>query len=70
MDVRRLALLRELARRSTVTEVARAMSLTPTAVSQQLKLLEREAGTPLLRRVGRRVELTAAGRVLDRKSVV
>ncbi|GAA6525581.1 LysR family transcriptional regulator [Intrasporangium sp. DVR] len=64
MDVRRLALLRELARRSTVTEVARAVSLTPTAVSQQLKLLEREAGLPLLRRVGRRVELTAAGRVL------
>lgn len=69
MDVRRLALLRELARRSTVTEVARAMSLTPTAVSQQLKLLEREAGTPLLRRVGRRVELTAAGRVLVEASL-
>ncbi|ADU50060.1 LysR family transcriptional regulator [Intrasporangium calvum] len=64
MEVRRLALLRELARRSTVTEVARAVSLTPTAVSQQLKLLEREAGVPLLRRVGRRLELTAAGRVL------
>lgn len=64
MDVRRLGLLRELARRSTVTEVARAMNLTPTAVSQQLKVLEREAGLPLLRRAGRRVELTAAGRVL------
>lgn len=64
MDVRRLALLRELERRGTVTEVARAVRLTPTAVSQQLKLLEREAGLPLLRRVGRRVELTAAGRVL------
>ncbi|MDV3222752.1 LysR family transcriptional regulator [Intrasporangium sp.] len=64
MDVRRLGLLRELARRSTVTEVARTLNLTPTAVSQQLKLLEREAGLPLLRRVGRRVELTAAGREL------
>lgn len=40
------------------------MSVTPTAVSQQLKLLEGEAGLPLLRRVGRRVELTAAGREL------
>jgi len=64
MDVRRLALLRELARRVTVTEVARAVNLTPTAVSQQLKLLEAEAGLPLLRRVGRRLELTAAGQVL------
>lgn len=40
------------------------MRVTPTAVSQQLKLLEREAGLPLLRRVGRRLELTAAGREL------
>lgn len=69
MDVRRLALLRELARRSTVTEVARAVNLTPTAVSQQLKQLEREAGLPLLRRVGRRVELTAAARVLVEASL-
>jgi DNA-binding transcriptional LysR family regulator len=69
MDVRRLGLLRELARRSTVTEVGRALNLTPTAVSQQLKLLEREAGLPLLRRVGRRVELTAAARVLVEASL-
>lgn len=64
MDVRRLSILRELARRTTVTEVAQSLSVTPTAVSQQLKLLEREAGVPLLRRVGRRLELTAAGREL------
>ena len=69
MDVRRLALLRELARRSTITQVAGAVNLTPTAVSQQLKLLEREAGLPLLRRVGRRVELTAAGRSLVESSL-
>lgn len=64
LDVRRLGLLRDLERLGTVTAVARRAHLTPTAVSQQLKTLEREAGASLLRRVGRRVELTDAGRVL------
>src|SRR6476660_3422408 len=64
LDVRRLGLLRDLERLGTVTAVARRAHLTPTAVSQQLKTLEREAGASLLRRVGRRVELTdAAGEV-------
>ncbi len=64
MDVRRLALLRELADRGTVTAVARALHLTPSAVSQQLKALEREAGVPLTQRSGRGLALTAPGRVL------
>jgi DNA-binding transcriptional LysR family regulator len=61
LDVRRLRLLRELARLGTIAAVAQAMSYTPSAVSQQLTALEREAGVPLVRRVGRRVELTTAG---------
>ncbi|MFE0020158.1 LysR family transcriptional regulator [Amycolatopsis sp. NPDC059021] len=51
----------ELARRGTVTAVAQALGYTPGGVSQQLSALERAAGVPLLRRVGRRVELTDAG---------
>jgi DNA-binding transcriptional LysR family regulator len=51
----------ELRRRGTVTAVASALGYTPGAVSQQLGALERSAGVPLLRRVGRRVELTDAG---------
>ena len=47
MDVRRLDLLRELAERGTVHAVAEATHRTPSAVSQQLKVLEREAGLPL-----------------------
>lgn len=54
----------ELKRRGTVTAAARALGYTPGAVSQQLSALERSAGTPLLRRVGRGVELTEAGAVL------
>ncbi len=64
MDVRRLTLLRELADRGSVTAVARALHLTPSAVSQQLKTLEREAGVALTERSGRGLILTVAGQVL------
>ncbi|MFH7323049.1 LysR family transcriptional regulator [Aeromicrobium sp. JJY06] len=64
MDPRRLGMLRELAERGTVGAVADEMNVTPSAVSQQLKLLEAEAGVPLLEPAGRGVRLTAAGRAL------
>jgi DNA-binding transcriptional LysR family regulator len=60
LDVRRLRLLRELAHRGTIAAVAEALAYTPSAVSQQLSVLEREAGVPLLERTGRAVTLTAA----------
>jgi DNA-binding transcriptional LysR family regulator len=66
MDTRRLAFLRELAERGTVGAVADAMKVTPSAVSQQLKALEREAGYTLLEPSGRGVMLTEAGRALAR----
>ncbi|MEV6771379.1 LysR substrate-binding domain-containing protein [Nocardia sp. NPDC051030] len=60
LDVRRLRLLRELAHRKTIAAVADALTYTPSAVSQQLTALEREAGVPLLERTGRSVTLTPA----------
>ncbi|GAA4393744.1 LysR substrate-binding domain-containing protein [Tsukamurella soli] len=60
LDVRRLMLLRELAHRGTIAAVADALSYTPSAVSQQLATLEREASVPLLERTGRSVRLTSA----------
>jgi DNA-binding transcriptional LysR family regulator len=66
IDVRRLRLLLELSRRGTITAAAEALAYTPSAVSQQLAALEREAGVPLLERAGRRVALTPAGAVLTR----
>jgi DNA-binding transcriptional LysR family regulator len=44
--------------------VADALSYSPSTVSQQLKVLEREAGTPLFEPAGRRVRLTDAALVL------
>jgi DNA-binding transcriptional LysR family regulator len=61
LDVRRMQLLRDLARLGTIAAVAQAQFCTPSAISQQLSALEREAGLPLIRRCGRGVELTAAG---------
>lgn len=64
MDVHRLRVLRELADRGTVAATAAALSMTPSAVSQQLKILGREAGVSLLEPDGRRVRLTDAGHAL------
>ena len=66
LDLHRLRLLRELESRGTVSAVAAALGYTTSAVSQQLAVLEREAGAKLLERVGRNVQLTDAGRVLAR----
>lgn len=64
-SLHRLRLLHELERRGTVTSVASALNYTVSAVSQQLALLEREAGTPLFERRGRGLVLTEAGLVLS-----
>jgi DNA-binding transcriptional LysR family regulator len=64
LDLRRLRLLHELRRLGTVSAVADALSYSPSTVSQQLRVLEREAGTPLFEPAGRRVRLTDAAIVL------
>lgn len=64
LDVRRVRLLRDLSVHGTVTATAEALHLTGPAVSQQLAALEREVGMPLLEKQGRRLRLTAAGRLL------
>jgi len=64
MDVQRLRVLRELADRGSVTAVAQALSFTPSAISQQLRVLSEEVGAALTEPAGRGVRLTEAGRVL------
>ena len=61
---RRLAVLREFVAQGTIAGAAEALSFTPSAVSQQLAQLQREAGVELFRKAGRRLELTDAGRML------
>lgn len=64
LDLRRLRLLRELKIRGTIAAVADALSYSSSSVSQQLSLLEAEAGVPLLTKVGRRVQLTPQAELL------
>jgi DNA-binding transcriptional LysR family regulator len=64
LDLHRLRLLQEFAARGSIAKTATVLGYTPSAVSQQLAALEREAGTALLDRSARRAELTDAGRRL------
>src|SRR2546429_333202 len=64
LDLHRLRLLQEFAARGSIARTAAVLGYTPSAVSQQLATLEREAGTALLDRSARRAELTDAGRRL------
>ena len=70
LDLHRLRLLREVDGLGTVHAAARSLGYSPSAVSQQLSVLEREVGTPVLERVGRNVRLTPAGAVLVRHAAL
>ncbi len=64
IDLPALASLRAVDTHGSVVAAADALGFTPSAVSQQVKRLERQTGVPLLERVGRGVMLTRHGRHL------
>ncbi|OAR25847.1 LysR family transcriptional regulator [Streptomyces sp. ERV7] len=64
MNERQLQILRELGELGSVTATAEALLMTPSAVSQQLRLLQRSIPVPLTERDGRRLVLTDAGNAL------
>ena len=64
LDVRRLRVLREVARQGSFSAAADALSYTQSAISQQIAALERETGATLLQRRAGGVRLTDAGRAL------
>lgn len=61
IDLDAVASLRSVATQGTVAAAAASLGYTPSAVSQQIKRLERETGVALLERAGRGVVLTDAG---------
>ncbi|MFE9022845.1 LysR family transcriptional regulator [Streptomyces sp. NPDC007808] len=69
MDERQLRILRELGELGSVTAVAEALLVTPSAISQQLRLLQRALPVPLTERQGRRLALTDAGQALAAAAV-
>lgn len=64
LDAGRLYLLREIALRGSIAAASRSLGLTPSAISQQMTVLERETNTALLHRSSRGVTLTGAGEAL------
>nr|WTB30350.1 LysR family transcriptional regulator [Streptomyces sp. NBC_00830] len=60
-----MQLLRAVITSGSVTAAARNLGYTPSAVSQQMAALEKEAGITLLERSGRGVRPTDAGRLLN-----
>ena len=64
VNLHRLSILLRVIDLESVTQAAEELRYTPSAVSQQLKKLEKEIGQPLLRRHSRGVVPTDAGRVL------
>ena len=64
MEIHQLEILRELGALGSVKAVAETLMVTPSAVSQQLSLLQRSVEVPLTRKEGRSLVLTEAGQVL------
>ena len=64
MELRHLRLVWTVAEAGGLTKAAERLRLTPSALSHQLKALERIAGGALFRRDGRTMRLTAAGELL------
>lgn len=64
MDIRHLTYFLETARLKSFTRAAESLYVSQPAVSKAIRQLEEELGATLLDRVGRRVEVTDAGRVV------
>jgi molybdate transport repressor ModE-like protein len=64
LDVKRLRVLREVARQGSFSAAADELAFTQSAVSQQIAALERETGAVLIDRAPGGVRLTDAGRAL------
>jgi DNA-binding transcriptional LysR family regulator len=63
-DLGQLRVLAAVARHGTMTGAAEELLYTPSAISQQIRRLESEVGTPVLERHARGVTLTEAGKVI------
>ncbi len=64
MDFQHLTVFQAVARRLSFSRAADELNLSQPAVSKHIQLLEAELGVRLFQRVGRRVELTDAGRIV------
>ncbi|WP_237065820.1 LysR family transcriptional regulator [Microbulbifer guangxiensis] len=64
MEIQWLRAFLSIAEQGSVSEAAEHLHLTQPAVSKRLAALEQQLGTPLFDRIGRKLQLTDAGRAL------
>ncbi|WP_445149254.1 LysR family transcriptional regulator [Baekduia sp. Peel2402] len=70
LDAKKLRVLRAVAEHGSFAAAAAELRYTPSAISQQVAALEREAGAVLVERGARGARLTQAGQVLDRHAAL
>ncbi len=61
LPIRAICVFHAAAKAGSISKAAAELSVTPSAVSQQIQLLEVQLGTSLMVKVGRRIALTEAG---------
>lgn len=64
MDIRQMQVLIEVARLRSFTKAAEALYITQPTISKTIKAMEEELGVVLFDRVGKKIELTDAGRII------
>jgi len=69
LDIRQLRYFIAIAEEGQITAAAKRLNMAQPPLSQQLKQMEEELGTPLVERSGKRIELTEAGHSLYKQAV-
>lgn len=71
MDTKFLSTFVAIVENGSMAAAARQLNITPTAVAQQIRTLERHLDAPLFKRAGRTVAVTEAGaRILERSRIL
>lgn len=69
IDLRRLSIFVAVVKQGSFSKAAEVVFATQPTVSKAVSQLESEIGVPLLSRIGRRSELTAAGEIVFRRAL-
>ena len=64
MEIRHLKLIREVAKKGSLTHAMDSLYLSQSALSHQLKEVEKQLGTPVFHRVNKKLVLTGAGQIM------
>lgn len=69
MEFRQLEYFIQIYKEGSFTKAAEVLMVSQPTLSQQIRLLEQEFGTPLFDRVGRGIEINEAGKILYEKGI-